>query len=55
MRALRRHLVERGVKNECIAIRRTAPFEFVAVDGCSGTRLGTFRVDAKTLQLTTDN
>ena len=49
VRAVRRHLVfSRGIRNECIAIRREAAFRFVAVDSCNGTRLGTFEVDPKT-------
>lgn len=48
IRAVRRHLVERGTKNECIAIKADGPFQFTAVDSCRNTRLGRFKVDPKT-------
>jgi hypothetical protein len=52
-RLLRRHLIERQqMKNECIAIlsrgSRGGHYVFTAVDSCTRTRLGQWRVDAKT-------
>lgn len=52
IRILRRHLVQRGIANECIAISSQGPrqssYDLTAVDRCAGTRLGRFVVDGKT-------
>jgi hypothetical protein len=53
IRILRRHLVTtRGLKNECIVAlgegSAAGAYVFSVRDHCSGTRMGKFRVDAKT-------
>ena len=53
IRVLRRHLIAtQNVKNECIAIlskgKRGNDYVLSAVNSCTDTRLGQWRVNAKT-------
>lgn len=57
IRIVRRHLVEaRGLKNECVVLLgrglSKGAYTVRARDHCSDTRLGDFRVDAKTGKVT---
>lgn len=57
IRIVRRHLVEaRGLKNECVVLLgrglSKGGYTVRARDHCSDTRLGDFRVDAKTGEVT---
>lgn len=52
IRLVRRHLVAKGIRNECIAISsqgvRGKEYRLTAVDSCEQTRLGRFVVDGRT-------
>ena len=56
IRILRRHLVESGIANDCIAISSQGAdgtrYRLTAVNRCAGTRLGRYVVDGNTGQLT---
>jgi len=51
---LRQHLATQ-VKSECLAVAsrgfKSGAYEFDAVDSCAGTKLGHWRVDAKTAEV----